>query len=170
MDTGFEVQRRREAGETIQVAQAFFEQRGYGIDSSSSPIAYASLSDSDTATPFNSAVSYVSGEAPTALPTDVTPPPSARAPAPARRSSPPAAPAGRYSVQVGAFREETVARDWLKDVSRRFRSEFQSASQDVQTANGWYRSRFTGMTQTAAEGACKALAERRVTCMVVRPS
>lgn len=168
MDTGFELQRRREAGETIQVAQAFFEQRGYGIDTSSPPIAYASLSDSDSGTPFNSAVSYVSGDAPRTLPTEVTPPPSARN-ASTRRAAAPAAPAGRWSVQVGAFRDEAVARDWLKDVSRRFRSEFQSASQDVQTANGWYRSRFTGMTETAAEGACQALAERRVTCMVVRP-
>ena len=168
MDTGFELQRRREAGETIQVAQAFFEQRGYGIDTSSPPIAYASLSDSDSGTPFNSAVSYVSGDAPRTLPTEVTPPPSARN-ASTRRAAAQAAPAGRWSVQVGAFRDEAVARDWLKDVSRRFRSEFQSASQDVQTANGWYRSRFTGMTETAAEGACQALAERRVTCMVVRP-
>ena len=37
------------------------------------------------------------------------------------------------------------------------------------TAAGWYRSRFTGLTQERAEAACAALTERRVTCMVVRP-
>ncbi|WP_312148132.1 SPOR domain-containing protein, partial [Brevundimonas sp.] len=78
--------------------------------------------------------------------------------------------AGRWTVQVGAFREESVARDWLNDVSRRFRTQFSDAQRDVQAANGWYRSRFTGMTQAAAEAACDALGERRVTCMVIRPS
>ena len=31
MDTGFELERRREAGERIQIAQTFFEQRGFGL-------------------------------------------------------------------------------------------------------------------------------------------
>ncbi|HAC01678.1 MAG TPA: serine hydrolase, partial [Brevundimonas sp.] len=89
---------------------------------------------------------------------------------PARAAAPAPTPAGRWTVQVGAFREEAVARDWLNNVSRRFSSQFSNAQRDVQTANGWYRSRFTGMTQQAAEAACEALSERRVTCMVVRPS
>ncbi|MGX1747910.1 MULTISPECIES: D-alanyl-D-alanine carboxypeptidase [unclassified Brevundimonas] len=199
MDTGFEVQRRRGQGERIQVAQAFFEQRGYGISADPSPpIAYASLSDEDgEGVGSSTEVAYVAGPPPRNLPTEVTPPPSARraenrppenltaalnggsaaAPAaPARATrNPPAraaapAPAGRWTVQVGAFREEAVARDWLNDVSRRFRTQFSSAQRDVQTANGWYRSRFTGMTQQSAEAACEALSERRVTCMVIRPS
>ncbi|MGH7020056.1 MAG: SPOR domain-containing protein, partial [Brevundimonas sp.] len=91
---------------------------------------------------------------------------------PARASTREAAraPAGRWTVQVGAFRDEAVARNWLNDVSRRFRTQFTDAQRDVQNADGWYRSRFTGMTQTAAEAACEALGERRVTCMVIRPS
>ncbi|MDQ3126420.1 MAG: SPOR domain-containing protein, partial [Pseudomonadota bacterium] len=78
-------------------------------------------------------------------------------------------PAGRWSVQVGAFRDEAVARDWLTEINRRFRSQFASAERTVQNAEGWYRSRFTGMTEQGAQGACTALAERRVTCMIVRP-
>ena len=73
-------------------------------------------------------------------------------------------------VQVGAFRDEAVARTWLEDVSRRFRTQFTQAQRDVQNADGWYRSRFTGMTQAAAEAACETLGQRRVTCMVIRPS
>lgn len=175
MDTGYEIDRRRRNGEPIQMAQAFFEQRGFGIDSSPAPVAYASA-DTDNAeaqgSPYNSSVALVSGQPPANLPTEVTPAPSARAsaPAPRRAAAQPAAPAGRWAVQVGAFRDETTARDWLKDVSRRFRTEFRNANQDVQTNNGWYRSRFTGLTENAAEGACKTLSERRVTCMVVRPS
>jgi D-alanyl-D-alanine carboxypeptidase (penicillin-binding protein 5/6) len=190
MDTGFEVQRRRSQGEPIQLAQAFFEQRGYGISSEpSAPVAYASLSDEDGERGGSTTeVSYVAGPAPRNLPTEVTPAPSARraenrppetltaalngsaSPARAAPAKAASAPAGRWTVQVGAFREEAVARDWLNDVSRRFRDQFSSAQRDVQTANGWYRSRFTGMTQQAAESACAALSERRVTCMVVRPA
>ncbi|MGO4688669.1 D-alanyl-D-alanine carboxypeptidase [Brevundimonas sp. 2YAF1] len=221
MDTGFEVQRRRGQGEPIQIAQNFFEQRGFGVSADPNPpVEYASASDEDGEGVGSTTVAYVSGPAPRTLPTEITPPPSARTPAPAPRAATPRAaapvqraeaprppesltaalnggtttatrrssssaaatptreptrqaarePAGRWTVQVGAFREETVARDWLNDVSRRFRTQFTEAQRDVQTANGWYRSRFTGMTQAAAEAACETLNERRVTCMVIRPS
>lgn len=219
MDTGFEVQRRRGQGERIQLAQAFFEQRGFGISADPNPpVEYASASDEDGEGMGSTAVAYVAGPPPASLPTEVTPPPSARAATPAPRAATPRAtasvqraeartpenltaslnggasststrrstsaaaparastreaaraPAGRWTVQVGAFREEAVARDWLNDVSRRFRSQFTDAQRDVQNANGWYRSRFTGMTETAAQAACETLSERRVTCMVIRPS
>ena len=99
--------------------------------------------------------------------------------APARRTTPPpareaarAAPSrasGRWAVQVGAFKDEKVASDWLTEVNRRFRTQFANAERNVQTAGEWYRSRFTGLTEDAAKAACEALSERRVTCMVVRP-
>lgn len=222
MDTGFEVQRKRGQGERIQVAQTYFEQHGFGISADPNPpVAYASASDEDGESISSAtAVAYVAGPPPRTLPTEVTPPPSARAAAatPAPRAATPRAtapvqraeaprtpenltaslnggtatttsrsssaatpartptrqaaraPAGRWTVQVGAFRDEAVARDWLNDVSRRFRTQFTEAQRDVQNADGWYRSRFTGMTQTAAEAACEALGGRRVTCMVIRPS
>ncbi len=218
MDTGFEVQRRRGQGERIQLAQTFFEQRGFGISADPNPpVEYASASDEDGEGMGSTAVAYVAGPPPASLPTEVTPPPSARAAAPAPRAVTPRttapvqraeartpenltaslnggsttaarrassaatptrastreaarAPAGRWTVQVGAFREEAVARDWLNDVSRRFRGQFTDAQRDVQNANGWYRSRFTGMTEAAAQAACETLSERRVTCMVIRPS
>lgn len=223
MDTGFDVERARAGGQVIQVAQTYFEQRGFGIGSdnaSSGPVQYASTaSDEDPGpiggplgTPLGSsptAVSYTSLPATPPPPTRVTPAPSERAAAPivraerpadvtailnggvsptassssARAAAPPPArstarppareparaPAGRWAVQVGAFRDETVARDWLTEVNRRFRTQFASAERNVQNASGWYRSRFTGMTEQTAQAACAALAERSVTCMVVRP-
>lgn len=226
MDTGFEVERRRAQGETIQVAQTFFEQRGFGISNDTTgdaPIAYASVNNDDedgigsnsvssgSVIPYN-AVAYTAAPAPANLPTRVSPSPSElaaarqrdaataqaqgqanRSPAnvtaalngargaPARAAPPPArepvrttattrtAPAGRWSVQVGAFREERLAQDWLTEVNRRFRPQFTGAERKVQTAGDWYRSRFTGLTEASAKSACEALAERRVTCMVVRP-
>lgn len=228
MDTGFEVERRRAAGERIQVAQAFFESRGFGIGGpdTGAPVAYASLNgapstSADTSQGSN-AVAYASLPAASIVtPTAVanTPPAGytratpvaagatqrAEAPAPRAggnltaslnsgvtettslnrgttgassrpsaaantRPTAPARPASeRWSVQVGAFRDEGVARDWLAEVNRRFRSQFSNAERTVASAAGWHRSRFTGMTEAAARAACDALDARRVTCMVVRP-
>lgn len=229
MNTGFEVERRRAAGERIQVAQAFFEARGFGIGGpdTGAPVAYASLNgaptaDEDTGQGSN-AVAYASLPAasvpqPTAVSntppagytraTPLPPAPVERAEAaPVRTTASltaslnsgvagttsslnrnaatttsrpaaaantrPAAPtrpaAERWSVQVGAFRDESVANEWLAEVNRRFRSQFSNAERTVASAAGWHRSRFTGMTEAAARAACEALDARRVTCMVVRP-
>ena len=195
MDTGFEVERLRRAGQPIQVAQTYFEQKGFGIGpDNSGPVQYADAAgeEEDSST----AVSYASLPSAPPQPARVTPAPSesrtiaslmrAEGPAdvtaslngaPTGRSSPPRAPsretvretAGRWAVQVGAFRDETIARDWLTEVNRRFRSQFSAAERTVQNAEGWYRSRFTGMSEQAAQAACATLAERRVTCMVIRP-
>ena len=241
MDTGFEVERRRAQGENIQIAQTFFEQRGFGIGGSDemaphgAPVAYANLGEEETGIgsgerayvnarpqgqagpsprspterswqavasasprpasppavsntapvqgatvqgapvqmarneprpPANLTASLNGGTAATATTSSTGTTRRATAPAPPAVRRPPA---GRWAVQVGAFREEAVARDWLTEVNRRFRAQFATAERDVQTAAGWYRSRFTGLTEDAAESACQTLAARRVTCMVVRP-
>ena len=227
MNTGFEVESRRARGEPIQIAQTFFEQRGFGIGdpdsviSTTPGIAYASLEGERESGMGSGEVSYTALSArpvtpPQAprpaqayaavanAPAPVTPTPRAEtrtpvapvnltaslngapgavrntppaatpratpgrsAPAPARAA--PARPAGAWAVQVGAFREERVARDWLTEVNRRFRSQFATAERNVQTAGDWYRSRFIGLTKEGAEAACSALSERRVTCMIVKP-
>ena len=243
MNTGFEVGNRRARGETIQVAQTFFEQRGFGGSgfdmAGEAPIAFASLGGERESGIGSGEMAYLSAPAsrptPARGPTEVaytaappprpappraepsspihvagTPPMSSRptpvapAPRPSARaearapasltaslnggtttargipptvattsSRPPATPAtrpaARWSVQVGAFRDETVARDWLAEVNRRFRSQFATAERTVQSAAGWHRSRFTGLTQDAATAACAALSARNVTCVVVRP-
>ncbi len=183
MNTGFEVERRRASGEAIQVAQTFFESRGYGIGSTAptGPVEYASLDTSagDSETPTSTtAVAFTSAPADT---TGVTlasgsftaalngTPSQQAALRPAREPAAPARQAGTWAVQVGAFRDRDVADGWLTEVNRRFRSQFSGAERAVQTAGEWYRSRFTGLTEDGARAACSALAERRVTCMVVRP-
>lgn len=242
MNTGFEVENRRAQGENIQVAQTFFEQRGFGLDGSgmsdgTAPIAYASL-NGERGSPVrddedgegSTAVAYTAlppraqprPTAPVPSPihvagSEVAPPTTARSyaavanqpppvptprpenravandpagltaslnggvaaprtttpartpPATTRPAAPARPPAGRWAVQVGAFRSESVARDWLTEVNRRFRAQFTDAERAVQRNDGWFRSRFTGMTQAKAEDACEALAARRVTCSVIRP-
>lgn len=211
MNTGFELESRRAMGEPIQVAQSFFEQRGFGLNAgpaNDGAVAYASLSSEDgeetgvgspgpapTAVAYNSLPSAPTARVPSPIhvagvdvPAPVTtraapnltaslngsassraPAASARA-APARAAPSPArAPAGRWTVQVGAFKDERVARNWLGEINRRFRSEFAGAERTVQTAGEWYRSRFTGLTEDAARSACTSLSARRVTCAVIRP-
>jgi D-alanyl-D-alanine carboxypeptidase len=172
MTTGFEVAARRRSGERIEVAQVFFESRGFGISASEreGPVMYASLpADTEAgsrAEPVDSDVVLVSAPAPQSDRTGEL----NRQPTSSRRStSTPPVPAGLWSVQVGAFRDESVAADWLDEVDRRFRSQFRGADRRVMSASGWFRSRFTGMTEDAARAACDALAARNVTCQVVRP-
>ena len=188
MNTGFEVERARANGQLIRVAQTYFEERGFGIGSDNGgPVQYASLErDEDEG---SAPVTYASLPAAPATPAPA--PAESRtvaallradasgsdmtaalngAPAGGRPArTPPRETGGGWMVQVGAFRDEAAARDWLTEVNRRFRSQFANAGRSVQNASGWYRSRFTGMTEAAAQSACAALAERRVTCMVVRP-
>ena len=210
MDTGFEVERARAQGQSIQIAQTYFESHGFGVGQEmTGTVEYASAGTEDSATEVGSSgVAYTAVIAAQPVPTRVTPAPSeTRPPPPVQRAevrpvdlttslnggpsasrpstasprpaaSPPSraparaaarAPAGAWSVQVGAFRDETVAANWLAEVNRRFRAQFTAAERTVQNAEGWYRSRFTGMTEQGAQGACAALSERRVTCMVIRP-
>lgn len=207
MNTGFELENRRALGQPVQIAQSFFEQRGFGLSASpDTAVAYASLSSEDgeetgvgspgpapTAVAYNSLPPAPAARVPSPIHvsgTDVAaaaparPAPnltaslngsaSSRAPAPraapARSAPAPARPpAGRWTVQVGAFKDERVATNWLSEINRRFRSEFAGAERSVQTAGEWYRSRFTGLTEDAARSACSALSARRVTCAVIRP-
>ncbi|RZJ86335.1 MAG: D-alanyl-D-alanine carboxypeptidase, partial [Brevundimonas sp.] len=77
MDTGFEVERARSNGQQIQVAQTFFEQRGFGVSAEpAAPVQYASAGASEDGE--DNAVAY------TALPSN-TPPPTRVTPAPSER-------------------------------------------------------------------------------------
>jgi D-alanyl-D-alanine carboxypeptidase (penicillin-binding protein 5/6) len=170
MDTGFEIAAKRAGGERIEVAQLYFEQKGYGIGPtpvpSAPPVVYASVT-SEPPAPLAQAMGdrdpdVVLTSGPAVLPSSTTA--SLNSGTPARRPA-----ASSWSVQVGAFRDRTVAADWLTEVNRRFRSTFRGSGQSVEEASGWYRSRFTGFTEADARAACETLSARNVTCMVVRP-
>ena len=73
-----------------------------------------------------------------------------------------------WAVQVGAFKSRGEANSWLKQVGRRFADHFRRADGSVQAANGWYRTRYAGLTQEAAKKACAALKAKRLPCMVLK--
>ena len=78
-------------------------------------------------------------------------------------------PNANWVVQVGAFRDQSVAQEWLGEVGRRFRDHFRNAEGGVTAAaNGWFRARYMGFTRSAADAACESLEQRNVPCMVMR--
>lgn len=164
MTIGFEVERRRAAGESIQVAQALFGnlpggvgvEYAAGVGGGSRDLAAADV-------PVSSQVMAASAELDAA-----SAPPPEPTPTPTRVTAQGDAASG-WIVQVGAFREQNVAQEWLGEVNRRFRDQFRNAERAVSEAdNGWFRARFVGLTRAAADAACEALSERNVPCMVIR--
>ena len=75
-----------------------------------------------------------------------------------------------WSIQVGAFKEKSLASNWVKNIQRRFDDALADASSSVsRTDEGWYRTRFASLTKQQAHEACRAMEAKRLECMVVRP-
>lgn len=165
LNVGFDVERRIARGETLQQAQVLFASLPGGVGEAygagrgaSAPLQLASAE-----VPVSSAVLAASAEIDArAEPTPTPPPPTT----PVRAQGDAAT---GWIVQVGAFREQNVAQDWLGEVGRRFRDQFRNAEGAVTPSdNGWFRARYVGFTRAAADAACEVLEERNVPCMVIR--
>lgn len=145
--TGFDVANRRERGERITVAQNLFEPEPTG------PIMRPSREQGD-------------GEQ-DGLKIVLT---SAPVPEPQSRTTPAPSPSGKWQVQVGAFKAKSLAQEQLKLTKRRFSSTFDDAETFVTDASGgFYRARFTGLTESRAQEACETLKAKRQACMVIKP-
>jgi len=116
-------------------------------------------------------------EPPPVVLASVVPAPETPKPAAARaatpRPKPPAAkpkkdPNAIWVAQVGSFRARSDANTWLKEVRRRFTSQFNRAEGEVVNAAGRFRVRYVGMTEAAAKKACAALKAKRLDCMVLK--
>ncbi|HEY3815409.1 MAG TPA: serine hydrolase [Caulobacteraceae bacterium] len=201
LDTGFDVLRRRANGETITVAQSYFEHPAIGAPGGQT---YAALATAGMVPSQGSQV-YLPSQQPTrTLATQTAAPPpvlvKSMTKAERRRAEEVAKqdaryeeeyrdrarhgrhaderadsrlkkkeqPKGVYLVQVGSFRQKGEARDWLKDIGRRFDEQLAEARGAIVTANGWYRTRFMGLTKEAAGDACRALKAHRLACQVMR--
>jgi D-alanyl-D-alanine carboxypeptidase len=75
---------------------------------------------------------------------------------------------GAYLVQVGSFRQKTEARGWLRDIGQRFDDQLAEARGTIVTVDGWYRTRFMGLTRDAAADTCRAMKAHRLACQVIR--
>ncbi len=168
--TGFDVMSRRARGEKITIAQNLFEPEPVG------PIERPSFEQGDG-----------EQEGLKIILASATPPPSAsrfEIVEPARtalRGSQAAekaksdtkkvekVPAGRWIVQVGAFKSKTLAKEQLSQVEKRFGKHFAKAEGETDSVGGTYRARFRGFTEASAKDACGTLKAKKVPCMVVKP-
>ena len=74
-----------------------------------------------------------------------------------------------WGVQVGAFKQKTLALDWLKNLKSRFSEQLaESTTQVLKTDEGWYRSRFVEMTQKEAKAACRVIDAKRLDCVIIK--
>ena len=224
LNIGFDVEARRDHGETL-VAQAEFDKafanggvipsapQPYQVSTPDGPVPYtvlasadaplsdqqlrATLEGSEQANATDSNVQRASAvvkapdvvaalnAAPTAADLPVARPeakpaakaasakPSVRtrlAEADAKKSRKKARADAVWSIQVGAFRDHSLALDWVKKVQARFDDSLSKGkSQITKSDAGWYRTRFAALTKTEAQAACKSMSAKHLDCMVIKP-
>lgn len=176
INIGFDVERRVARGESLAQAQVQFASlpAGMGEHYANGRGGSGSFQVASTEVPVSAAVLAASVERDAVIEAQAQM--AMAASARAAEASAPVAPvraqgdgAAGWIVQVGAFREQNVAQDWVGEVGRRFRDHFRSAEAAVTASdNGWFRARYMGFTREAADAACATLSQRNVPCMVIR--
>jgi D-alanyl-D-alanine carboxypeptidase len=75
---------------------------------------------------------------------------------------------GDYVVQVGTFRRKSEARDQLRRISRKYGDRLDDGQQAVTDRDhGRYHAQFVGLTEAQAKDACRALNSHRQVCKVM---
>ncbi len=138
--TGFDLEDRRDRGEKIASAQAFYEHAPYGPGA-------VRLADARTqaADPIDLVLTH-------------------GAPAPAATAPARAAEARNWWVQVGEFRSRQAARLRIAVVSHRFSHLLDPAQGVVDGRRRIYVARFNGLDETGAHEACSAVRSRGIPC------
>lgn len=158
--TGFDVMARRDRGEKITVAQNLFEPEPSG------PVMRPSIAQGDGE---QDGLKIVLASAPppaSASRTKIVEPGKS-----ALRQKDDKKKGGKWTVQVGAFKTKSDAKEQLAFVTKRFGKHFDAADGEVGAkVGGSYRARFSGYTEASAKDACQALKAKRLACMVVRPA
>ena len=163
MLTGFDLAARRDRGERVQFAQASFE---------SEPAPAVLYAQARPATP---ASEDDDGPGPDRVVLTSAPAPKNLSqfeivdPQETGLRQKPGAESGRWSVQVGAFRTQDMARDQAVRVRKLAPAHFSSGGRAERAGSTW-RTRFTGYSEASARAACKALKSRGEPCMVLPPS
>ena len=153
--TGFDVMSRRDRGEKITVAQNLFEPEPTG------PIVRPSIEQGDNEQDGLKIV--------LASDTRSSAPSRTKLESSSLRGSKKSA--GKWAVQVGAFKSKSDAKEQLTFVTKRFGKHFEPARGSVgDKVGGSYRVRFTGYSEASAKDACQALKAKRLACMVVKPA
>ncbi|MFN3807564.1 D-alanyl-D-alanine carboxypeptidase [Asticcacaulis sp.] len=177
MNTGFDVFARRDKGEQIVVAQNEFRSAiapKYQVvgDSTALMAALDAQDDEDGTT-----VQRLSGtaKAPAVVAALSKAEKAAEDKAAAKKTSTTASakkkkkdPDAIWAVQVGAFKQKSLAADWAKDIKKRFPTLKGFETDVSENDAGRYRTRFIDMTKAEAQKACKAIEAKRLDCIVVK--
>lgn len=153
MLTGFSVMRRRALGEQITVAQNLFEPEPSG------PLTRPSVEQGDS---DQEGLKIVLASA--------SPEPTLSAAAPKKKPAKAAAAKGKWTVQVGAFKSKSDAREQLALVKKRYGAPFSSAEGVANASGSHYRAQFKGMTESSARDACRELKAKKQPCLIIKPS
>lgn len=79
-------------------------------------------------------------------------------------------PTAVYAVQIGAFKDRSLATDWAKKMKSKFSQHLATGTTDIsKNDNGWYRTRFATLTKAQASAACKSISAKHLDCMVIKP-
>jgi D-alanyl-D-alanine carboxypeptidase (penicillin-binding protein 5/6) len=164
LNTGFEVIRRRQAGDHVTLAELMQE-----------PDPVGPMSEGATEEGSNDPLgARIAAGAQGAVAVPVSRVAEARRPAkliPAkadRRDVAPVRRRGEFVIQVGSFRRKAEARAQLTHISRKFGQHVDDGRSEVTGRDhGHYDARFVGMTESQARDACRALASHRQTCKVM---
>ncbi|ESQ74688.1 D-Ala-D-Ala carboxypeptidase [Asticcacaulis sp. AC402] len=74
-----------------------------------------------------------------------------------------------WAIQVGAFKNKSLASDWVSSIKKKFSTALGDATSDISKSEaGWYRTRFASMTKEQAQKACSQISAKRLDCMVVK--
>lgn len=177
MNTGFDVFARRDKGEQIVVAQNEFRSAiapKYQVvgDSTALMAALDAQDDEDGTT-----VQRLSGtaKAPAVVAALSKAEKAAEEKAAAKKTSTTASakkkkkdPDAIWAVQVGAFKQKSLAADWAEDIKKRFPTLKGFETDVSENDAGRYRTRFIDMTKAEAQKACKAIEAKRLDCIVVK--
>lgn len=79
-------------------------------------------------------------------------------------------PTAVYSIQIGAFKDKSLASDWAKKMKTKFNTHLATGTPEIsRNENGWYRTRFATLTKAQASAACKSISAKHLDCMVIKP-
>jgi D-alanyl-D-alanine carboxypeptidase (penicillin-binding protein 5/6) len=165
LNTGFEVLRRRQAGDHITLAELMQEPDPVG------PMSDGATEEGSN-DPLGARIASAAQGAASAPP--VSQVAETRRPAKLvlakadRRDVAPTRRHGDFVIQVGSFRRKAEARAQLTHISRKFGEHVDDGRSEVTgRGHGRYDARFVGLTESQARDACRALASHRQTCKVM---
>jgi len=168
--TGFDITARRNRGENITVAQNMFEpepqSRVFEPSIEQGDVEQDGLSIVLAAATNPKRVSSIKIVDPstTALHRAKADKDDRKADAKSRKKD-----AGKWMVQVGAFKTKSDAKEQIGLVNKRFSKHFANADGVADKAGRGYRARFGGFTEASAKSACKDMKAKRLACAVIAP-